>query len=75
MAATQGLLAAMVADAAPPDLRGTAFGLFNLGSGLTMLIASVFAGFLWDRLGPAATFYAGALFAAAALLLLMIRRQ
>lgn len=59
---TQGLLAAMVADQAPLDLRGTAFGCFNLACGAAMLIASVLAGFLWDRLGAAFTFYAGALF-------------
>lgn len=70
MAATQGLLAAMVADAAPASLRGTAFGLFNLASGIAMLAASVVAGLLWDRLGASATFYAGAVFAAAAMLLL-----
>lgn len=62
MGMTQGLLAAMVADQAPPDLRGTAYGCFNLACGLAMLIASVLAGFLWDRLGAAFTFYAGALF-------------
>ncbi len=56
----QVLLAAMVADAAPPSLRGTAFGMFNLASGLTMLIASVLAGVLWDQFGAQATFYAGA---------------
>jgi MFS family permease len=67
MGATQGLLATMVADAAPADLRGTAFGLFNLLSGLTMLIASVLAGLLWDRLGPAFTFCAGAFFCVLAL--------
>ena len=59
---TQGLLAAMVADVAPPDLRGTAYGFFNLAAGLAMLIASVLAGVLWDRLGPSFTFYAGAVF-------------
>jgi MFS family permease len=75
MAATQGLLAAMVADAAPVRLRGTAFGLFNLGSGLAMLVASVVAGLLWDRAGAAATFYVGACFAAVALLLLVIRKE
>jgi MFS family permease len=75
MAATQGLLAAMVADTAPVDLRGTAFGLFNLGSGIAMLLASVVAGVLWDRLGAAATFYAGAGFAALALLLLFVRSR
>lgn len=73
MAATQGLMATMVADAAPPSLRGTAFGIFNLASGIAMLIASVLAGVLWDRIGPAATFHAGAAFAGAALLLLAAR--
>jgi MFS family permease len=62
MGITQGLLAAMVADTAPPDLRGTAYGFFNLAAGLAMLIASVLAGVLWDRLGPSFTFYAGAAF-------------
>lgn len=57
---TEGVLAAMVADAAPGELRGTAFGLFNLVSGLALLIASGLAGELWQHLGPAATFYAGA---------------
>lgn len=74
MAATQGLLAAMVADTAPAQLRGTAFGLFNLASGLAMLVASVLAGVLWDRFGAAATFNAGALFAVSALVLLLLRR-
>ena len=69
MAMTQGLLAAMVADTAPPDLRGTAFGLFNLMSGAALLLASVLAGALWDTRGAAATFYAGAAFCVAALVL------
>ncbi len=75
MAATQGLLAAMVADTAPPELRGTGYGLFNLASGLMMLAASVLAGLLWDVVGAAATFYAGAAFAAAALVLLGLRKK
>lgn len=62
MGITQGLLARMVADVTPADLRGTAYGFFNLMSGLAMLIASVLAGLLWDRLGAAFTFYAGAVF-------------
>jgi MFS family permease len=74
MAATQGLLAAMVADVAPDDLRGTAFGFFNLASGVAMLVASALAGVLWDQFGAAATFYGGALFAGIALLLLLLRR-
>ena len=62
MGMTQGLLATMVADAAPADLRGTAYGCFNLACGMAMLIASVVAGLLWDQVGAAFTFYAGALF-------------
>jgi predicted MFS family arabinose efflux permease len=57
---TQGLLATMVADTAPADLRGTGYGFFNLVSGLALLVASVLAGLLWDRLGAATTFLAGA---------------
>jgi MFS family permease len=65
MGFTQGVLAAMVAHAAPPALRGTAFGAFNLASGIAMLVASVLAGALWTWVGPAATFWAGAFFALA----------
>ncbi|KHK91991.1 MFS transporter [Novosphingobium malaysiense] len=76
MAFTQGLLAQLVAATAPENLRGTAFGAFNLATGVTMLLASALAGVLWDLFGPAATFMGGAVFAAgAALLLLMARRQ
>ena len=67
MGITQGLLATMVAGTAPVDLRGTAFGFFNLVSGIAMLIASVTAGLLWDRISASFTFYAGAVFAALAL--------
>ncbi len=68
MGITQGLLATMVADAAPADLRGTAYGFFNLTSGIAMLVASTFAGLLWDRLGASSTFYAGAFFCVIALI-------
>ncbi|WP_292568667.1 MFS transporter [Methylomonas sp.] len=71
MGMTQGLLAKMVADAAPTDLRGTAYGFFNLISGAAMLIASVLAGLLWDEFGSASTFYAGAAFCVLALLALL----
>jgi MFS family permease len=74
MGITQGLLATMVADTAPADLRGTAYGCFNLVSGLAMLAASVTAGWLWDRHGAPATFAAGAAFCGLALLGLLIRR-
>lgn len=73
MGITQGLLARMVADTAPAELRGTAFGFFNLMSGIAILIASVVAGFAWDQLGAPATFLAGAGFAAIALLALLLR--
>ena len=68
MGMTQGLLATMIADTAPADLRGTAFGFFNLASGLAMLIASVLAGFLWDQFGASFTFYAGAVFSGIAVM-------
>lgn len=68
MGMTQGLLATMVAATAPADLRGTAFGFFNLVSGAALLLASTVAGLLWDRYGAAWTFYAGAAFSALALL-------
>ncbi|HQS58311.1 MAG: MFS transporter [Gallionellales bacterium 35-53-114] len=70
MGMTQGLLATMVADTAPADLRGTAYGFFNLMSGIAMLIASVLAGLIWDRLGADYTFYAGAFFCLIALLVI-----
>ena len=72
---TQGLLATMVAATAPAHLRGTAFGFFNLASGIAMLVASVLAGLLWDRLGAGITFYAGAMFSFAALLMLVLRSR
>jgi len=64
MGMTQGLMATMIADTAPEDLRGTAYGFFNLVSGVAMLAASAIAGALWDQLGAAFTFYAGAVFCA-----------
>jgi len=73
MAMTQGLLAAMVADTAPADLRGTGYGFFNLLSGLAMLVASGLAGWLWQSFGASTTFLAGIGFAGVALLLMMLR--
>jgi MFS family permease len=67
MGLTQGLFAALVSDTTPARLRGTAFGIFNLVSGVAMLIASVLAGWLWSRYGAPATFYAGAAFTVLAL--------
>lgn len=67
MGLTQGLFATLVADASPPELRGTAFGCFNLWAGLSMLVASLIAGWLWDLYGPGATFGAGGIFTLLAL--------
>ena len=76
MGLTQGLLAALVADTAPAELRGTAYGFFNLLGGVAMLAASVIAGALWDIAGPQVTFLAGAGFALVALAgLLMVHGQ
>jgi MFS family permease len=67
MGLTQGLLASLVADTAPDDLRGTAFGVFSLVTGIGALAASIIAGTLWDIFGPSGTFLAGAAFTLAAL--------
>jgi MFS family permease len=75
MGMTQGLFSKLVADAAPAALRGTAFGLYNLINGIALLLASALAGLLWERLGPAATFIAGAVFAAIAALGILLHRR
>ncbi len=72
MGLTQGVFSALVAETAPADLRGTAFGIFNLISGLALLIASVLAGWLWQAYGPGLTFYAGAVFTALSWLALLM---
>lgn len=74
MGFTQGLLASLVADTAPVELRGTAFGVFNMAGGLALLVASVGAGVLWDAAGPSAPFIAGAVVTALALVGLGIIR-
>ena len=60
MGFTQGLLASLVAETSPPELRGTGFGVFNMAGGVALLMASIVAGYLWDAAGPATTFLAGA---------------
>lgn len=72
MGLTQGLFSALVADTAPPNLRGTAFGYFNLLTGIALLAASVIAGALWDAFGPVGTFLAGLGFALVALAGLLV---
>jgi len=72
---TQGLLAALVADACPENLRATAFGVFNFASGVALLVASVLAGLLWAHVGPSATFIAGAAFTILGLALLLPMRS
>jgi MFS family permease len=74
MGMTQGVLSAMVANVAPEDLRGTAFGFFNLVTGIGLLISSAVAGLMWDLYGPSFTFYVGAGFSlAAAFALIAVR--
>lgn len=75
LALTQGLLSALVAAVAPPALRGTAFGIFNLACGIALFVASALAGLLWDVVGPQATFYAGAAFTLLAMAGLWWRRR
>ena len=72
MALTQGLLSKLVADTAPAELPGTAFGIFNLVSGVALLLASIIAGTLWTIVGPSATFLAGAGFASIAVIGLLV---
>ena len=74
MAATQGLFAKLVADRSPPELRGSAYGVFNLATGVSLLAASVIAGVAWHTIGPAATFKTGAAFACVALVGLIFAR-
>jgi len=74
MAFTQGLLSKLVADNAPADLRGTAFGMFNLVSGVALFLASFIAGSLWTAFGASATFIAGASFAILAAMGLLLCR-
>jgi MFS family permease len=68
MGFTQGLLSALVADTAPNELRGTAFGMFNLVTGIALLLASALAGYLWQSFGANVTFFAGASIAALSLI-------
>jgi MFS family permease len=76
MGLTQGLLSALVADAVPSERAGTAFGFFNLVTGVFLLLASSLAGVVWDQFGPPATFVVGGAFSCMALAgLLLYRRQ
>jgi MFS family permease len=75
MGATQGLLSAIIASVVPPDLRGTAFGLYSLVTGTALLAASVIAGLLWTAVGPAATFTTGAVFAVLAVVGLALQHS
>lgn len=77
MGFSQGLFGALIADSAPAELRGTAFGFFHLLTGVALLLASVLAGLLWDMTGYRGTFVFGAVFAALTLmgLWLMQRRK
>jgi MFS family permease len=72
---TQGLLAAMIADTADQTLRGTAFGVFSMSTGIAMLIANLMAGWLWDHFDAAATFFAGAILAVISLIVYLLVRK
>ncbi len=72
---TQGLLLANVADKVPEDLRGTAFGLINLVTGVALLPASLLAGILWQHMGSQATFIVSSGFAFAAIVALSTSTQ
>ncbi|MGN6848290.1 MAG: MFS transporter [Sphingomicrobium sp.] len=72
MALTQGIFARMIADSAPENLRATSFGAFYFVTGFGALLASLGAGWLWDRQGSSATFITSALVAAVALSMLML---
>jgi MFS family permease len=67
MGLTQGLLTAMVADTTAQKIRATAFGIFNLVTGLALLGGNLVAGLLWDHYGPSGTFFVGAGITAVAL--------
>ncbi len=78
LALSQGLLSKLIADRAPAALRASAFGIFNLFTGLMLLAASVLAGLLWASIGPSATFLTGAAFCVLSLLLVaatLLRKQ
>lgn len=75
MGFSQGVLSALVADSAPLELRGTAFGLFHLLTGIAVLLSSIIAGYFWDTVGPGSTFFLGAIFASLALLGVLFYRR
>jgi MFS family permease len=75
MGLTEGVFTAMVADAAPAELRGTAFGVFNFMRGVLLLFASVIAGLLWDQVGPATTFATAAVLATFSIVLLVVQNS
>jgi MFS family permease len=75
MGFTEGIFAALVANCAPKDLRGSAFGIFNMLRGLVLLAASVIAGILWDQVGPQATFGFASVLALLTVVALQLSRQ
>ncbi len=75
MGASQGLLATLVANGAPEEIRGTAFGLFQVATATGILVASPIAGVAWDQLGPPATYLIGAGFTVLAGLVLLFNER
>jgi MFS family permease len=75
MALTQGIFSRMIADSAPGELRATSFGAFWFATGISSLLASLGAGWMWDRQGPSATFVTSAAVAAVALAMLSLLEE
>ena len=75
MGFSQGTLSALVADATPRNLKGTAFGVFNLVCGVAMIPSNWLAGWLWQAHGAQTAFYVGAALATATLVLLVLTRH
>jgi MFS family permease len=69
---SEGAEKALVADLVPAEKRGTAFGLYNLAFGITVLPASLLMGALWDWRGPQTAFLVSAVLGAGAALLLLL---
>lgn len=72
MALTQGIFSRMIADSAPDHLRATSFGAFWFVTGIGSLLASLGAGWMWDRQGSSATFITSAIVAGVALAMLSL---
>lgn len=69
---TDGVQRAFAADLSPEHLRASGLGLYHFINGLALLPASLVAGWLWDTIGPATTFWFGAGAASLTVVLLVL---